>query len=169
MSLTLKRAQELFDVDFEAGELYWRINLNKHNLIGCRAGWTNSEGYRKIKVGGTEYFACKIIWLLYYEVYPEHIVDHEDRNRWNDSIGNLRKANSTQNVVNGNLRFDNTSGYRGVSKQGDKWRAYYSINGAYQHIGTYNTAKEAQQAYFNIASTVYGKEFVVNDAPATSP
>jgi len=45
------------------------------------------------------------------------------------------------------LSSDNTIGYRGVVKTGNRFRAQITIGGKTQHIGTFDTAKEAAIAY----------------------
>ena len=45
------------------------------------------------------------------------------------------------------LRSDNTIGYRGVSKIGNRFRAAIKINGRNHHIGMFGTTKEAAVAY----------------------
>ena len=41
----------------------------------------------------------------------------------------------------------NTTGYRGVHKQGERFQAQIKISGKQQHIGMFGTAKEAAIAY----------------------
>jgi len=45
------------------------------------------------------------------------------------------------------LRFDNTIGYRGVSKSGNRFQAQIRIGGKVQYIGSFGTTKEAAIAY----------------------
>ena len=45
------------------------------------------------------------------------------------------------------LSSNNTTGYRGVSKKGNRFAASISIGGKQQTIGTFGTAKEAAEAY----------------------
>ena len=45
------------------------------------------------------------------------------------------------------LSSDNTIGYRGVVKTGNRFRAQITIGGKTQYIGMFGTAKEAAEAY----------------------
>ena len=48
---------------------------------------------------------------------------------------------------NNGLRSTNTTGFRGVCKKGNRFRAKITIGGEKQHIGAFGTAKKAAQAY----------------------
>ena len=48
---------------------------------------------------------------------------------------------------NNGLHSTNTTGYRGVSKKGNRFQGKIRISGTQQCIGTYDTAKEAAIAY----------------------
>jgi len=54
---------------------------------------------------------------------------------------------STQTENTRILKSSNTSGYRGVSKNGTKWRARIQLNGKEKSLGNYSTKLEAAIAY----------------------
>ena len=63
---------------------------------------------------------------------------------------NCRFVTSQTNNCNTRLlRIDNTSGYRGVTyhKKSNKWIAQISIKNNRKCIGSFNSSKEAAQAY----------------------
>ena len=45
------------------------------------------------------------------------------------------------------LQSNNTTGFRGVNKQRNKFQANITIDGERNYLGVYNTAKEAALAY----------------------
>ena len=45
------------------------------------------------------------------------------------------------------LRSTNTTGFTGVVKEGNRFKAYITIGGKRQYIGMFGTAKEAAEAY----------------------
>jgi len=45
------------------------------------------------------------------------------------------------------LSSGNTTGFRGVDKHGNRFRAQITIGGKKQNIGTFGTAKKAAEAY----------------------
>ena len=88
---------------------------------------------------------------LHYISNPENKpeVDHIDRDRQNNNIDNLRWATRSEN--NSNKEIWGAIKFKGVckSKGGIKFAAQTTINGKKKHIGTYNTAEEASEAYNN--------------------
>ena len=86
-------------------------------------------------------------------------VDHIDRNRKNNHISNLRYATDSENGMNKIKQSNNTTGYVGVTydKRRGKYQARYSLNGKLKHIGYYNTALEASEAYQAKIKVVFGE------------
>ena len=166
--LTAEIVRELLDCDITTGELTWRErdvkwfndsgyggaqgNCNRINarcfgkLAACKSKTT---GYYYIRIFGKNYHAHRIIWLWYYGSWPDNQIDHLDGNPGNNCIENLADKTSTENQMNRKASSINTSGYPGVSfyKQTNKWRAGIKINKKSYHIGYFNSAEEAYEAW----------------------
>ncbi len=56
------------------------------------------------------------------------VVDHLDRNRTNNMFNNLRWCTISENNRNATISIRNTSGMKGVYKDGNSWRAQWSDN-----------------------------------------
>ena len=52
-------------------------------------------------------------------------------------------------------RCDNTSGFRGVYKVKNKWRASIGLKGERYHIGTFNSFKEAKEARLEVEKILH--------------
>lgn len=90
----------------------------------------------------------------------ESFINWSKKNGYNDSLtidridvnGNYSPLNcrcvsySTQ-AINTTVRKDNTSGFRGVSKDKHNWRADIQIAGKKKFLGYYDTAEEASEIY----------------------
>jgi hypothetical protein len=118
---------------------------------------TLKDGYIYIVVDGKQYLAHRLIWLYVYGSFPENQIDHIDRNRSNNRLNNLREATKRQNQWNIGPRSRNKSGYKGVSKRGNKWRARININGYDKWLGIFPTEKEAYTAYCSAAKQLHGE------------
>ncbi len=70
------------------------------------------------------------------------LVDHIDRDTKDNRRQNLRLCTPAQNVLNSVERADCTSGYKGVDKYWNKWRARFKE----QHLGLFDTKEEAAKA-----------------------
>ena len=85
-------------------------------------------------------------------------VDHINGNVLDNRLSNLRICTPSQNQANSKLPKNNTSGYKGVSKNGDGWKAKIRVDYAYYYLGTFLTKEEAARAY-NAAAIKYFGEF----------
>lgn len=93
---------------------------------------------------------------LILEELPKGMVrDHANGNRLDNRRSNLRVCTQQQNSRN--AAGYGPSGFRGVSKYGDKWRAYISLNGKRLYLGLYDDPKEGAEAYNKAALQHFGE------------
>lgn len=139
--------QKTLDYNAETGELVWKIARGNRNA-GSKAGVINGKGYLIIKFYGKRYQAHRLIWIIAYGVEPKDHIDHINGNKTDNRLCNLREVTNRQNQYNQRKpRIDNQSGYLGVSRYGNRWMACIKINGKTSHIGYYDTAEQASEAY----------------------
>jgi hypothetical protein len=114
-----------------------------------RAGNTNWNGYRRIKVSGRFYAEHRLVWLVEHGEFPTQEIDHRDRVRGNNQIDNLRLVSRKTNMENTGTNTRNTSGFKGVgfSKAMQKWRAFIGHNGKIKALGYFPTPELAHAAY----------------------
>lgn len=141
--LTQGRVRELFE--YQDGNLIRRTSQGRRGKGGDVAGSLNSDGYMDTGVDGKLYRNHRLIWLWHYGYFPEHGLDHIDRDKLNNRIENLREASPSCNQRNTETRANNTSGVKGVSwcKRARKWRARIKINGEDIHLGYHDDPTEA--------------------------
>lgn len=110
----------------------------------------------------------KTLWMhrVVTNCPPDMQIDHINNIGTDNRRDNLRIATQSQNVANVTRRRDNTSGMKGVSRQGvsqrtrnRKWRAYIRNNGKSIHIGYFGTKEEAYTAYCSKAKEIHGEFF----------
>lgn len=88
---------------------------------------------------------------------PNLHVDHIDGNTLNNQKSNLRICNHSQNMNNASKR-KNKTGFTGVYKNLNKYRACLSIKDKTYHIkGSFNTPEEAARARDKYALKIRGK------------
>lgn len=90
------------------------------------------------------------------------ILDHKDRDIFNNQKENLRLITKEQSQLNTSNRNNSLSKYKGVSwcSQLKKWRVRCQIRGFRKQIGYYVSEEEAALAYNKVAIKFH-KEFAV--------
>jgi HNH endonuclease/AP2 domain len=136
----------------ETGVFTW-LKKSSNQTIGKIAGYTEQRsGYIAIGICGKQYYAHRLAFLFMEGEMPKGIIDHIDMNTSNNAFSNLRHANRRQNMEN--IRFaakNNTLGILGVGydKRSNKYRARITTKGKEKHIGMFDTAEEAKEAYIS--------------------
>lgn len=130
----------------------------KHDI----AGSLDNTGYIHIMLNGKKYLAHILVWLYCFEELPVAELDHINGIKHDNRLDNLREVTRSQNNMNRKVLKSNKLGIKGVRKQANgKFTARININGKQKHLGTFNTAEEASEAYNTAAKETF-KEFYNN-------
>ena len=85
--------KEWFRYDPITGWFTW---AKKHHygpdVVGKRAGWQHSSGYRLLKLGDERLLEHRMVWLYVHGHLPTGPIDHIDRDRSNNKLANLRRV-----------------------------------------------------------------------------
>jgi hypothetical protein len=134
--ISIDLLRNLLRYEPETGNLFWlaRISDLFTNRRACNA-WNAryattqaftalSDGYRHGTIMGKTYKASRVIWALVHGYWPNKI-DHENQDRLDNKLTNLRDISALENSKNQRLHKDNKSGVAGVRWQKDvaKWVA----------------------------------------------
>lgn len=150
---TYKLVRELFD--YRDGVLFWKVAKSRRIKIGDRAGTNDWRGYRKVAITisnrSYRYFEHRLIFLWHHGYWPEHDIDHIDKDRTNNKIENLREASRACNLRNANISIRNKSGVTGVSwlKRRGAWIASIGVTSKPVRCGIYKDFIDAVIARWN--------------------
>lgn len=162
-------ANELLWCDFETGKLYWKPRDRKwftsdSDMKRWNTRYANKEAftddsnntYKQGTMLGVKYLAHRIVFLLYYKRNPVGALDHKDKNGFNNNIFNLREDKDIgNNGKNRSKQKNNKTGYTGVNKVKNRYRARIRGDGKEVHLGYRDTPEEAYELYVQ-AKKEYG-------------
>jgi len=157
--ITQERLKELLHYDHDTGVFTRIYSTSKRIKVGDVAGSLDKKGYIVIGINGKIYKSHRLAWLYVYGTWPKEFIDHVNGIRNDNRIVNLREATWTENMRNRSVHINNTSGFRCVTWNKDKckWQSYFRLNGKQKHLGLFDTAEDASDAYHQWAKLVHGE------------
>lgn len=129
-------------------ERFWE-KVDKRGDDECW-NWTASlamNGYGALGTDGRSERAHRVSYEIHNGPIPEGaVIDHQCRNKACVNPKHLLLGTQSENTQNVVSRSDNTTGYRGVSKKGERYRARVTVQGKVHYVGVFDTAEEAGRA-----------------------
>jgi hypothetical protein len=154
--LTADRLRQVLNYDPQTGLFTWRERVAKCVHVGDTAGCREKRiGYITIGIDSDIHKAHRLAWLYVTGAWPVKYIDHVNGVKHDNRFENLREVfedGNSQNVRKPNKR--NKSGFIGVIKFQNKWRASITVEKKTRRIGDYNTPEEAHEAYL-VAKRMY--------------
>ena len=147
MSTNIKTYEELLiewvRYEPETGLLFWRKH-KKGTRFSRPIGTKDSNGYIKTQIFGVRDYAHRVGFFLHYKRWPAGEIDHDNRNRADNTIENLVDSSISANQLNRPAPKNNTSGVKGatITPYGN-----YKVYKCGVYLGTFKTAEEAAKAY----------------------
>ncbi len=150
-------------IDFDNYEVSNLGNVRNIKTGRILKGSVNNHGYLIVGLFKNNKRKNKKIHRLIAEAFIENpenkpFVDHNDGNKTNNNINNIRFATVSENGQNAKIPKNNTSGAKGVSwnNNKNKWEAYIIIDGIKIHLGCFENIEDAKEARVKRANEVFG-------------
>ena len=147
-------------VDFPNYEIsnFGNVRNKKNEIVNQRI---NKDGCKRVNLYRRGKYH-KLVHRLVCEAFLENsehkeYVNHIDGNKENNNINNLRWATRQEFCGNAKLSPKNTSGYKGITFENDKWRARITVNGRKISLGSYDNIQDAITARKNKANEIFGE------------
>lgn len=121
-------------------------------------------GYVARSVGGRKNHKNQYLHRIVNNTPAGLFTDHVNGNKLDNRQTNLRTADKSLNAINTSLRSDNTSGYKGVSrdKARDAWAVELTYQGRKIHLGRFKDVTTAAKAYNHKARELFGEFAFLN-------
>ena len=156
--------------DYRDGQLVWKTRpesdfssprawaMRNARFAGKPAGSANDKGYIKVKVDGVIYSTARIIFEMHYGYSPE-MIDHINGDKSDERLVNLRAATRAENAQNSKINSRNTSGVRGVTRNGNGWRVQIHKNKAVTFMRTFPDFELAELVAVEARKHYHGEFF----------
>ena len=146
--LSLQEAKNAFEYNPETG-VFVRLSTKK------QTGTVNAKnGYLYLTLNKKHHLAHRVAWLIVYGIWPEGLIDHDNRNKTDNRICNLRLTDKRRNGTNRSGGFSST-GYRGVYVQSNTNK--YRVRLKNIHYGYFDTIEDAKIAAQKAIQHMYGE------------
>lgn len=156
--ITADRLREVLGYDPITGRFTWRKCVSNRSPAGSEAGCVDKErGYVRLGVDGAVHLAHRLAWLYVTGEFPVVGIDHINGARSDNRFANLRPAAQSENCCNRGRQANNTSGFKGVTKNHDKWMAQIHLHGIRHYLGTFDSKEHAHGAYASAAARLHGE------------
>ena len=131
----------------------WKIK-SEGEIIGS----PHCEGYLQVTIEYEKYLLHRLAVFYMTGEWPKEDTDHKNRNRIDNRWENLREATRGQNMMNGSLRQDNSTGVKGVCKikKTGKFEAYVIKDKVKMYLGSFCSIHEAYLMRQAVIYAVYG-------------
>jgi hypothetical protein len=157
-AITQAQLKELLHYDQKTGVFTWLKAISRRVHVGMVAGTPNGNcnGHIQIAISKRKYLAHRLAFLYMTGSFSEMIVDHKDLNKQNNAWSNLRECNGSQNQSN-KESIGNSTGYKGVSREFNKFNAYIKKNKKTIYLGLFKTPQEAHAACCAASNKFHGE------------
>lgn len=150
MPLTATEVRAALIYDCDTGKFARR---GSGRVVGSR----HSKGYVVISVFNLRIYAHRLAWLYVTGEWPAEQIDHINGDRSDNRFANIRLATQSENQSNMGAKKHNQIGLKGVTKVNRRYRAEIRKDKRRYHLGYFNTAEEASDAYARAAVKMHGE------------
>jgi hypothetical protein len=155
----ISRLKEVFELDPQSPSGLRNKTTRGRLKAGLPAG-TKGINYWIAAIDGTYYTVQRLVYALCHGVDPgDMLVDHINRDRYDNAPHNLRLVKHSLNAINTGAHSNNTTGTRGVSynQRDDVFYAQIKVNQKTMHLGSFSTAEQAAIVRRQAEITFFGE------------
>ena len=158
----MNTAQTKFDMTHQVGLGYatntgnvFMFDKEDYGLIKDYAWWENEQGYIVTSIDGKNIRMHRLV----FPAGNGYVVDHKNRNRFDNRKCNLRIATKQQNNINRAAARSNRLGVKGVSfnKRQNRYEARICVGGRRIYLGSHATLDGAREIREKAEEDLFGE------------
>ena len=150
--VTREMVLERFDYDPLTGLFTWKRSIAKGSVGRVAGSVCKIHGHRHLSFHGCKFKAHRVAWLVMHGCWPDHEIDHINGNPDDNRIANLRdvtQRTNTENIQRAKKSNKSTRLLGAYPHASGRFTAKIMVNRKGIHLGQFDTAQEAHQAYLN--------------------
>jgi hypothetical protein len=153
---TPKQIRSLLRYDRKRGLFRWR-RPTARQAPGWFKGNKSVRTYRRLYIDGHHYLAHVIAFVIVEGRWPRFEVKHRSRNFGDNRWSNLREATHAQVTYSRRINKNNTTGHRGVSRFGKRFRSVVICKRRRLSLGLFDDPSKAAAKWQSAAKGQYGE------------
>ena len=131
----------------------FKFDKEDEELIKAHIWHVTDEGYVKTNINRKSVMLHRLLM----DVDSSMEVDHINHEKNDCRKSNLRMCQRSGNMRNRTRQSNNTAGFKGVTKNRNKWLARIKVDGKHVYLGLYDTPELAHNAYVQAAKKHHGE------------
>lgn len=145
-TISWEKVKRHVSYDPETGHFTRLVRTGRRHHIGDRADCLDGQGYRFVVIDKERFLAHRLAHFYMTGEWPEHVIDHRDRDGTNNAWNNLKPCTQSENMQNQGPRTNNSTGYKNVYKRGTKYVGQRMVQGVLRRTPLFSTPEAANQA-----------------------
>ena len=139
-------------------ERFWsKVDRRGENECWEWTAYRLRDGYGWFRVMDKNHGAHRVSYALTSGAIPKGMqIDHKCSNRACVNPAHLRLALHSENARNRTMNKGNRTGFKGVTKDKNRFKAEIQHNGVRHYLGLWPTPEEAHAAYVRAANELHG-------------
>jgi hypothetical protein len=125
---TIEELREYLDYEPETGVLRWRKPVGRVKA-GAIVTRTDRDGYLMLRVRGISLRAHRVAFAMHHGNWPTPCCDHINGDPADNRAANLRESTRSSNQHNRRVSRNNTSGFKGVTRDRNLWKVQVGLQG----------------------------------------
>jgi len=155
--ITPEYLSKVFHYNPETGDFSWRSAHTNRVKAGDVVRAKIGKGYYAVQLDCHRMRVHNVVWAIHYGKFPEGVIDHVNGIKTDNRIANLRDVTTSQNAYNVGRQKNNTTGFKGVSRNGAGFKAEISADKQSHYLGTFPSLEGAASAYAKAAKQLHGE------------